>query len=159
LFKGQLLKKICDLKKSYWEILKNSLNMLCWLIWEEMTSTELPYQPPQRQDPCYYPHVVKVDSLMEIERYSHVMHIVSKVSGTLRQDKTSFDAFRSIFPAGTLSGSLTLTESLLIDTGAPKIKAMELIAKLEKEKRGVYGGAIGYFSFHRGDIDTCIGIR
>ena len=88
----------------------------------------------------------QVDSLMHIERYSHVMHIVSQVSGILRDGLTSFDALRSIFPAGTLSG-------------APKIKAMELISVLEKEKRGLYGGAVGYFSFYRGDVDTCIAIR
>jgi anthranilate synthase component 1 len=73
------------------------------------------------------PASVKVDKLMEIEMYSHVMHIVSNVSGTLRPDQSPFDAFRAIFPAGTVSG-------------APKIKAVELIRKLEKEKRGVYAG-------------------
>jgi anthranilate synthase component 1 len=91
------------------------------------------------------PLTVNVDSLMHIERYSHVMHIVSNVSGILRKDQTSFDAFRSIFPAGTVSG-------------APKIRAMEIIYSLEKEKRGVYAGAVGYFSFS-GDLDTCIAIR
>lgn len=91
------------------------------------------------------PLSTKVDSLMHIERYSHVMHIVSQVSGTLRPECTPFDAFRSIFPAGTVSG-------------APKIKAMELIAGLEKLKRGVYAGAVGYFSFNN-NIDTCIAIR
>lgn len=88
---------------------------------------------------------VTVDSLMHIEKYSHVMHIVSHVSGNLRPDKTPFDAFRSIFPAGTVSG-------------APKIRAIELIAECEKEKRGVYAGAVGYFSFS-GDLDTAIAIR
>lgn len=91
------------------------------------------------------PLSTKVDSLMHIERYSHVMHIVSQVSGNLRPECTPFDAFRSIFPAGTVSG-------------APKIKAMELIAGLEKLKRGVYAGAVGYFSFNN-NIDTCIAIR
>jgi anthranilate synthase/indole-3-glycerol phosphate synthase/phosphoribosylanthranilate isomerase len=91
------------------------------------------------------PNTVKVDSLMHIERYSHVMHIVSNVSGDLRQSKTRFDAFRSIFPAGTLSG-------------APKVRAMELISDLEKTKRGVYGGAVGYFDYC-GGMDTCIAIR
>jgi anthranilate synthase component 1 len=91
------------------------------------------------------PGTVKVDSLMQIERFSHVMHIVSHVSGQLAPGKTPFDAFRSIFPAGTLSG-------------APKIRAMEIISELEGEKRGVYGGAIGYASF-AGSLDTCIGIR
>lgn len=91
------------------------------------------------------PGSVKVDSLMEIERFSHVMHIVSHVSGKLASGKTRFDAFRSIFPAGTLSG-------------APKIRAMEIISELEGERRGVYGGAVGYFAFS-GNLDTCIGIR
>jgi anthranilate synthase component I len=91
------------------------------------------------------PGTVKVDKLMEIERYSHVMHIVSNVSGRLREDKTRFDAFRSVFPAGTVSG-------------APKVRAMELIAEMEKERRGVYAGAVGYASF-AGTLDTCIAIR
>ena len=91
------------------------------------------------------PGTVTVDSLMHIERYSHVMHIVSNVSGELRDDRTAFDAFRAVFPAGTLSG-------------APKVRAMELIAEMEPEKRYVYGGAVGYASF-AGTLDTCIGIR
>jgi anthranilate synthase component 1 len=91
------------------------------------------------------PGTVKVDSLMHIERYSHVMHIVSHVSGKLRDDRTRFDAFRSVFPAGTVSG-------------APKVRAMELIAELEHDKRGVYAGAVGYASF-AGSLDTCIAIR
>ena len=91
------------------------------------------------------PGTVKVDSLMHIERFSHVMHIVSHVSGRLEEGKTAFDAFRAIFPAGTLSG-------------APKVRAMEIIGELEGEKRGVYGGAVGYASFS-GSMDTCIGIR
>lgn len=91
------------------------------------------------------PHTVVVDSLMHIERYSHVMHIVSRVKGELRPEKTPFDAFRSIFPAGTVSG-------------APKIRAMELISEQEGEKRGVYAGAVGYFGYS-GDQDTCIAIR
>ncbi len=88
---------------------------------------------------------VQVDQLMEIERYSHVMHIVSHVSGRLRADRTPFDALRSVFPAGTVSG-------------APKVRAMEIIAELEREKRGVYAGAVGYISFS-GSLDTCIAIR
>jgi len=91
------------------------------------------------------PGTVRVDRLMGVERFSHVMHIVSEVSGELADGKTAFDAFRSIFPAGTLSG-------------APKIRAMEIIGELEGEKRGVYGGAVGYASF-AGTLDTCIGIR
>ncbi|CAB4417546.1 unnamed protein product [Rhizophagus irregularis] len=91
------------------------------------------------------PETVKVDSLMQIEKFSHVMHIVSQVSGKLRPEKNRFDAFRSIFPASTVSG-------------APKIRAMELIAELEQEKRGVYAGAIGHFDFSN-SIDTCLTIR
>jgi len=88
---------------------------------------------------------VQVESLMNVERYSHVMHIVSNVSGQLAPDKTRFDAFRSVFPAGTLSG-------------APKVRAMEIIAELEPSRRGIYGGAVGYASF-AGSLDTCIAIR
>jgi anthranilate synthase component 1 len=91
------------------------------------------------------PGTVKIDSLMHVERFGHVMHIVSHVSGKLAEGKTRFDAFRSIFPAGTLSG-------------APKVRAMEIIGELEGERRGVYGGAVGYASFD-GSLDTCIGIR
>ncbi|KXS17590.1 anthranilate synthase component I [Gonapodya prolifera JEL478] len=91
------------------------------------------------------PETCKVDSLMHIERYSHVMHIVSHVSGQLRPGKTGFDAFRSIFPAGTVSG-------------APKVRAMELIYELEREKRGIYAGSVGFFDY-AGNIDTCIAIR
>ncbi|GIP37463.1 anthranilate synthase component I [Paenibacillus sp. J31TS4] len=88
---------------------------------------------------------VKVDTFMEIERYSHVMHIVSNLSGKLRKDKDFFDAFLSCLPAGTVSG-------------APKIRAMEIIAELENEARGSYAGAIGYLGF-TGNMDTCITIR
>lgn len=92
------------------------------------------------------PHTTSVDRLLTIERFSHVMHLVSEVSGTLRQDKTRFDAFRSIFPAGTVSG-------------APKVKAMELIAELEKEKRNVYAGAVGHWGYDDRTMDTCIALR
>lgn len=88
---------------------------------------------------------VKCDSFMEIERYSHVMHIVSNVSGEIRDDKDFFDAFISCLPAGTVSG-------------APKLRAMEIIAELENEARGAYAGAIGYLGFG-GSMDTCITIR
>jgi anthranilate synthase component 1 len=91
------------------------------------------------------PGTVKVVSMMQIERYSHVMHIVSQVQGQLREDRTPFDAFRSVFPAGTVSG-------------APKVRAMEIISELESEKRGVYAGAVGYASF-AGSLDMCIAIR
>ncbi|KAK6463110.1 anthranilate synthase component [Scheffersomyces coipomensis] len=88
----------------------------------------------------------KVDRLLTIERFSHVMHLVSEVSGTLREDKTRFDAFRSIFPAGTVSGS-------------PKVRAMQLIGELEKEKRGVYAGAVGHWGYDGKTMDTCIALR
>lgn len=88
---------------------------------------------------------VKVKDLMHIERYSHVMHIVTNVQGEIREGKTAFDALMSIMPAGTLSG-------------APKIRAMEIIDELENVKRGPYGGAIGYLSFN-GNLDSCITIR
>jgi anthranilate synthase component 1 len=88
---------------------------------------------------------VNVDELMVIERYSHVMHIVSEVAGKLKKGKDVFDVVRAAFPAGTVSG-------------APKIRAMEIIDELENTRRGLYAGAIGYFSFS-GNIDTCIAIR
>jgi anthranilate synthase component I len=92
------------------------------------------------------PLTTNVDRLLTVERFSHVSHLVSQVSGVLRPDKTIFDAFRSIFPAGTTSG-------------APKIRAMELIAELEGEKRGVYAGAVGRWGFQKGSMDTCIALR
>jgi anthranilate synthase component 1 len=88
---------------------------------------------------------VEVTERMVIERYSHVMHIVSNVRGRLAEGRDCFDAFRATFPAGTLSG-------------APKIRAMEIIEELEPTRRGVYGGAVGYFGFD-GAMDTCIAIR
>ncbi len=93
---------------------------------------------------CEY-HTVKVTDLMIVERYSHVMHIVSHVIGQLRDNLTAFDVIRSCLPAGTLSG-------------APKIRAMEIIDELEPTRRGTYGGAVGYFSFS-GSADTAITIR
>ena len=88
---------------------------------------------------------VLVKNLMHIEKYSHVMHMVTNVEGEIREDKTQFDALMSIMPAGTLSG-------------APKVRAMEIIDELETVKRGPYGGAIGYLSFN-GNLDSCITIR
>lgn len=88
---------------------------------------------------------VHVPDYMVIERYSHVMHIVSQVSGTLRPDCSAYDLMRATFPAGTLSG-------------APKVRALQIISELERSQRGVYGGAIGYFSFS-GNHDSAIGIR
>ncbi|KIY51032.1 anthranilate synthase component [Fistulina hepatica ATCC 64428] len=92
------------------------------------------------------PATVKVDRLMEVEKFSHVIHLTSQVTGTLREGLTRFDAFRSIFPAGTVSG-------------APKIKAIEIISSLEKERRGIYAGAVGRFDFADDEMDTCIAIR
>jgi len=91
------------------------------------------------------PGTVEVTQLMDVERYSHVMHLVSHVQGRLRAGLSQFDALRSCFPAGTVSG-------------APKIRAMEIIAELEREKRGPYAGAVGYFDFS-GNLDTAIAIR
>lgn len=91
------------------------------------------------------PGTVKVNTLMDVEKYSHVMHIVSDVTGVLRDDLTPLDALRAAFPAGTLSG-------------APKIRAMEIIAEVEPTRRGPYGGAVGYFDYS-GDLDTAITIR
>lgn len=93
---------------------------------------------------CRY-GTVKVTNLMEIERYSHVMHIVSQVQGEVRDDMDAFDLLRATFPAGTLSG-------------APKVRAMEIIEELEGTRRGPYGGAVGYFSYD-GSMDMCITIR
>jgi anthranilate synthase component I len=88
---------------------------------------------------------VRVTEFMQIERYSHVMHIVSNVIGRLRSDCSMFDAVRATFPAGTVSG-------------APKIRAMQIISELEKTRRGCYAGAIGYFGFD-GNFDSCIALR
>jgi anthranilate synthase component 1 len=91
------------------------------------------------------PGSVEVPEFARIERYSHVMHIVSTVTGELRDDRTAFDALAATFPAGTLSG-------------APKVRAMEIIEELEPTRRGLYGGTVGYFGF-AGDMDMAIAIR
>lgn len=91
------------------------------------------------------PGSVHVPKLMQVERFSHVMHIVSHVEGQIEDDLTGMDALRACFPAGTVSG-------------APKIRAMEIIAELETDRRGVYSGAVGYFDFS-GGMDTCIALR
>jgi anthranilate synthase component 1 len=88
---------------------------------------------------------VAVNELKVIEKYSHVMHIVSDVTGRLKNDKDQFDVIRATFPAGTVSG-------------APKIRAMEIIDELENLRRGPYAGCVGYFSFS-GNLDSCITIR
>jgi anthranilate synthase component 1 len=91
------------------------------------------------------PGSVRVSRKMEVERYSHVMHMVSEVEGRLRSDADAWDALFACFPAGTLSG-------------APKVRAMEIIDELEEVRRGVYGGAVGYRNVN-GDLDSCIAIR
>ena len=91
------------------------------------------------------PGSVQTPELMVVEKYSHVLHLVSSVTARLRQGKTAFDVLRATFPAGTVSG-------------APKVRAMELIAELERSDRSTYAGAVGYFSFS-GNLDTCITIR
>jgi anthranilate synthase component 1 len=88
---------------------------------------------------------VEVSEFMTIEKYSHVMHIVSNVAGDLREDCNAYDVMRASFPAGTVSGS-------------PKVRAMQIINELEKSKRGVYAGAVGYFGFD-GNCDSCIALR
>jgi anthranilate synthase component 1 len=93
---------------------------------------------------CDY-STVKVKELMRVERYSHVMHIVSDVTGSLSVDKDIYDVLKATFPAGTV-------------TGAPKVRAMELIDELETTRRGPYAGCVGYISFS-GNIDMCITIR
>ena len=88
---------------------------------------------------------VQVKDMMVVERYSHVMHIVSQVEGKLSKEKSNYDLMRATFPAGTVSG-------------APKIRAMQIISELEQTTRGTYAGCVGYFSFN-GNLDTCITIR
>jgi anthranilate synthase component 1 len=88
---------------------------------------------------------VTADEFMSVERYSHVMHLVSGVRGTARDGTGSFDVLRACFPAGTVSG-------------APKVRAMQIIQELEKRRRNVYAGGVGYFGFD-GNMDICIGIR
>ncbi len=91
------------------------------------------------------PGSVTVSKYMEVEKYSHVLHLVSHVEGRLRSDLDALDALRAVFPAGTLSG-------------APKVRAMQLIAAAERERRGLYGGAVGYLGYD-GNMDTAITIR
>ena len=88
---------------------------------------------------------VQVEKFHEVLRFSHVMHIGSTVRGEIREDKDALDAIEAVLPAGTLSG-------------APKIRACQLIGEMENNKRGIYGGAIGYIDF-AGNMDTCIAIR
>ena len=91
------------------------------------------------------PGSVRVTQMMDVERYSHVMHMVSHVEGAVRPGMNCYDALRATFPAGTVSG-------------APKIRAMEIIAELEQDQRGPYAGALGYFGFG-GNMETAITIR
>ncbi|WFD34357.1 anthranilate synthase [Malassezia cuniculi] len=92
------------------------------------------------------PRTTTVETLMQVERFSHVIHLTSRVTGRLRDDRSKYDALRSIFPAGTVSGS-------------PKIRAIELVYGLEKERRGVYAGAVGRVGFSPTDLDVCIALR
>ncbi|MCJ1326353.1 anthranilate synthase component 1 [Thelotrema lepadinum] len=100
------------------------------------------------------PRTVRVDRLMKVDKFSHVQHLTSEISGILRLELTRWHALRSIFPAGTVSG-------------APKIRAIQLISQLEQEKRGAYAGTVGWFAYDRvqdgelmdGPVDTCIAIR
>jgi anthranilate synthase component 1 len=93
---------------------------------------------------CKY-NSIKINELMSVEKYSHVMHIVSDITGELSPGKDGFDLIAAAFPAGTV-------------TGAPKVRAMEIIDELENLRRGPYAGAVGYFDFY-GNLDTCITIR
>ena len=88
---------------------------------------------------------VEISDVMVIERYSHVMHITSNVTGQLTEERDAFDALAACLPAGTVSG-------------APKVRAMEIIDELEPHRRGPYGGAVGYIDF-AGNMDTCIALR
>ena len=88
---------------------------------------------------------VRLTDVMKVERYSHVMHITSNVTGQLRDGQTAFDALRAGLPAGTVSG-------------APKVRAMQIIDEVEPQKRGPYAGAVGYIDF-TGNMDTCIALR
>jgi anthranilate synthase component 1 len=88
---------------------------------------------------------VKVEDFMLVEKYSHVMHLVSSLRGRLRSELDRFDALQACFPAGTV-------------TGAPKVRAMEIIEEFEPARRGIYAGAIGYLDYS-GNLDTCIAIR
>ena len=125
---------------------------------DELISDELQRDPKERAEHVMLvdlgrndlgrvsrPGSVAVTKYMEVENYSHVLHLVSHVEGRLRPELDALDALRSVFPAGTLSG-------------APKVRAMQLIASLEKERRGLYGGAVGYLGYD-GSLDTAITIR
>ena len=120
--------------RSFWPTPRNGPSTSCWWTWAATTWAGYAGYGS-----------VRVNELMAMEKYSHVMHIVSNVVGTLKKNKNAFDVIRACFPAGTLSG-------------APKVRAMEIIEELEPVRRGIYGGAIGYFSFS-GDADTAITIR
>ena len=111
---------------------------------EEMMLT-IPIEENDTMESIAAKTAAKVEKLRSVERFSHVMHIGSTVRGEIREDKDALDAIAAVLPAGTLSG-------------APKIRACQLIGELEGNKRGIYGGAIGYIDF-TGNMDTCIAIR
>ena len=121
-------------KRSCWPIRRRTPSTSCWSIWRATISAAS--RAPARSACNPYRH---------IERYSHVMHIVSGVNGELAPGKDAFDLFAAAFPAGTL-------------VGAPKVRAMEIIDELEPVRRGFYGGTVGYFG-HGGDMDHAITIR
>ncbi len=113
---------------------KNAPSTSCWWTWPRNDIGRV----------CSF-GTIKVPEFMTIERYSHVMHIVSQVEGQLAPERSAFDLMRATFPAGTVSG-------------APKIRAMQLIAEKEGTQRGSYAGALGYFSYN-GNLDSCITLR
>ncbi len=132
-----------------WPIRRSAPNTSCWSIWRATTWAGSPnaVAPPGHNAAAAGPgsaHVRLTDSFA-IERYSHVMHIVSNVEGELADGLTALDALMAGFPHGTV-------------TGAPKIRAMEIINEVEKDRRGVYAGGVGYFGAG-GDMDTCIALR
>ena len=122
------------LARTSWRIRRSGPSTSCWSISVATISAA-----------CRPPGTVSVPRFMEIERYSHVMHIVSNVEGEIAEGLTGLDALRACFPAGTVSG-------------APKIRAMEIIAELETDRRGPYAGAAGYVDFS-GGMDTAIALR
>ena len=120
--------------KSCWPIPRSAPSTSCWSTWGATTSVAWPNIS-----------TVQLTDVMKVERYSHVMHITSNVTGRLRAGQTAFDALRAGLPAGTVSG-------------APKVRAMQIIDEVEPQKRGPYGGAVGYIDF-TGNMDTCIALR
>ena len=132
--RGKTRRKTAAWPRSCWPIPRSGPSTSCWSTWAATTWAG-----------CAAIVRVEVSDVMTIERYSHVMHITSNVSGQLAPGKTAFDALRACLPAGTVSG-------------APKVRAMEIIDELEPHRRGPYAGAVGYVDFN-GNMDTCIALR